>query len=192
MHTAIALSLDENQRQEQLLKNQSIVTAEQLAVTNSTSNWKKLKEKAQKRISDLGVVIDVGNLGYNAYLKVNSISRLQANIFSEIQQTPELLLSVYKDEIKFIQEADLLIRYLTGIALQVVDILGMDNGDRQIIINFIMNEFDRLEGTCRNTLTTISYAKIAIALREQRTMRFLTEDVDLIKQIINNAKSLYS
>lgn len=189
MHTGIDATLKEEKRQNKIKQNEALVMASEEV---NEERGKKLKEKYKKikdRLNNLSLIIDAFFLAPNAIPAVKGTIQNQKRIYQECKDMPELVPIAVESEVQFAKQVEMLIRFITGLTLSYGDINQMKTGDRKILLNHAIEEIDGLWTTSSKLLNTIDNLKMAKMLRELEFKGWVNREKDMIKEIINNAKT---
>lgn len=189
MHTGVDATLKEEKRQSKIKQNEALVMASEEV---NEERGKKLKEKYKKikgRLNSLSFIIDAFFLAPNAIPAVKGTIQNQKRIYQECKDDPEFIPIAAGSEIQFANQIEMIIRFITGLTLSYGDINQMKSGDRKILLNHAVEEIDGLWTTSSKLLNTIDNLKMAKMLREIEFNGWINREKDMIKEIINNAKT---
>lgn len=190
LHAGIKAQVEEDQLQTELLKEQGKVVASDALAKDAVTRVEKNYTKTQKRLKALTTVIDGTFLLNEAMTRVNSIMKNQERLINEIKKHPELALTILESEASFLKEAQLVVDYFLGVAMSGSTIYQMDNTDRKVIFDFIINELTSLDVSSRNTYMTVVFAKQSLSVKKAIFQHDVMREYNLMKEIIDNAKSL--
>ena len=190
LSSQIENSLDEHERQKKMRNSQSTNMASEM---HNKSKWKKYEEistKIQKRLKSIDFVLQAMPTGIVISRKAKDIKETQQKILQEIQSAPKALKEVLPKQIKFVDDLQMLIRYMLGIIASYGAINQMERGDRQILLNYALEEVDRLNYDSFATLMVIRFAKEEEQRRKALLDFYIQRDKDLVEDFLKNIKQL--
>lgn len=191
IHVGVDHTLKENKRQKQAKNNQTVVTAFHLQNSNLTKQLKTKYSKLRGRLNKLGLLLDAFVLSSEAVPTFNQIVDNQRNIYEECKESPYLIPISIQSEVEFVDRAQMLIRFLTGLALSYGDINQMQAGDRKMLLNHAIKQLDDLNVHSYSLLANIRGYKRAIALKKATQLGWVNQDKQIITDIITNAKDIF-
>lgn len=186
----IKYSIEENKRQEKLLTNQETNTAVEM---ENKSKVQKLKDKLntiKQRFEKFSILIDVVKVGQEASRSISNIKMYQSYCISSIQENTSLINSITEETGYFVDQSESVLRYLVAVSLSYGQVMGMDNGDRKMILNYIVSELKSLEMRSQNMYIAIKRVQLKNKLEAETFRYYVNKDVQLVKDIIQNAKKL--
>ncbi len=189
IHELVRETGAENTRQETIRNNQSVVG---VAETNNKKGLDYFKEKyktARSRLNSLGLIIEAGSFLTEAYPLFKSIKSTQESIVELVVNNPEYALVAAKSEIVFVEKAESLIRFLTGLAVSVGDLNKMETSDRKILFDFATSELRQLDGQAYTLLVTLNQLEMTNG-NFLDFSSWVNEDKDIIKEIMTNIEAL--
>lgn len=182
-------SIDENKRQKTAKEKQLRNTAYETANKEETKKFKSKYEEIRNRLSKLGLVLDAFIISSEAKPIVDRIIATQKNIYNECVSDPSLIPLAIKSETAFVQQAKLLIEYMTGLMIVIGDVYQMKPADRKMLLNHAVRELRNLDAITSNLYTSIYWHKRAVDFEKLRFKKWINRDKDIINEIITNAKS---
>lgn len=186
----IRYSVEENNRQKKLNNEQTQNTAVE---TVNQSQWKKYKETAQKIQDRLRVVdftLQAIPTGFLITQKTKNIRQTQSKIIQEISSAPKALKDVLPQQIKFTEDLQMVLRFITGIVVSYGAINQMEKAERKILLDYAFDEVERLERDSSSILMVIRTAKEREQRRRSLLDYYINRDKELVEDIVRNMKKL--
>ena len=183
-------TMDEHERQKRMNNKQSANTTSE-AVNNK--QWEKLKEtttKIQDRLRIVDFALQAIPTGYVVGIKSKEIKENQQRILQELQTTPQALKKVLSNQIQFAYDLQMVMRYLTGLVVSYGDINQMERKERQILLNYALDEVNRLANDSFLTLMLIREYKARLEYRKNMFRYYIERDKSLVEDLMRNIKSL--
>jgi hypothetical protein len=183
-------TMDEHERQKRMNNKQSANTTSE-AVNNK--QWEKLKEtttKIQDRLRIVDFALQAIPTGYVVGIKSKEIKENQQRILQELQTTPQALKKVLSNQIQFADDLQMVMRYLTGLVVSYGAINQMERKERQILLNYALDEVNRLANDSFLTLMLIREYKARLEYRKNMFRYYIERDKNLVEDLMRNIKSL--
>lgn len=183
-------TMDEHERQKRMNNKQSANTTSE-AVNNK--QWEKLKEtttKIQDRLRIVDFALQAIPTGYVVGIKSKEIKENQQRILQELQTTPQALKKVLSNQIQFADDLQMVMRYLTGLVVSYGAINQMERKERQILLNYALDEVNRLVNDSFLTLMLIREYKARLEYRKNMFRYYIERDKSLVEDLMRNIKSL--
>lgn len=183
-------TMDEYERQKRMNNKQSANTTSE-AVNNK--QWEKLKEtttKIQDRLRIVDFALQAIPTGYVVGIKSKEIKENQQRILQELQTTPQALKKVLSNQIQFADDLQMVMRYLTGLVVSYGAINQMERKERQILLNYALDEVNRLANDSFLTLMLIREYKARLEYRKNMFRYYIERDKSLVEDLMRNIKSL--
>lgn len=190
VNAEIKYSIEENDRQEKLLTSQEVNTVVEVENKSKVQRLKEKLNSLKQRFEKFSALIDVVKVGQEASRSLSNIKTYQTYTINSIVDNPSLINTVTEETTFFIDEAESIIRYLVAVSLSYGQVMGMDNGDRKVIMNFIVAELRSLERRSQNMYLAIKRVQLKNRLEAEAFKYYVNKDVELVKDIIKNAKKL--
>ncbi|MDO5664484.1 MAG: hypothetical protein Q4G63_04395 [Bacteroidia bacterium] len=190
IHTGIDQSLKEHERQKELHMSQNKETLMSNLNENEVSKLKESYSKTQKRLQSLGLVIDTYFLTAESSRIIKRTIENQSRLIYELEKNPVWAVFALQEELNFVDKTRLLSKYITGLVLTGKSLFQLDNADRKIITDFILNELRTIENISRNAYLAVIFGKQSVRLQKIKWTNWATKEVDLVKEIINKAHQL--
>lgn len=183
-------SLKEHDRQEKLKKKQLLNTSTEGANQEQWKSYKKVVEKVQERLRKVDFMLQAIPTGYALTQKYREIRANQRQIVREIRTAPQSIKEVLPNQIKFVDDLQMVIRFLTGIIASYGAMNQMERADRQILLNHALAEVDRLNNNSFVTLCVIREAKEQARLKKAMFDYYIERDKELVEDLLKNIKRL--
>lgn len=186
----VKATMDEHERQKRMNNKQSANTTSE-AVNNK--QWKRLKEtttKIQDRLRIVDFALQAIPTGYVVGTKSKEIKETQQRILQELQTTPQAIKKVLNNQIQFADDLQMVMRYLTGLVVSYGAINQMERKERQILLNYALDEVNRLANESFYTLMLIYDYKARLEYRKNMFKYYIERDKNLVEDLMKNIKSL--
>ena len=171
----VKATMDEHERQKRMNNKQSANTTSE-ALNNK--QWEKLKEtttKIQDRLRIVDFALQAIPTGYVVGIKSKEIKENQQRILQELQTTPQALKKVLSNQIQFADDLQMVMRYLK---------------ERQILLNYALDEVNRLANDSSFTLMLIREYKARLEYRKNMFRYYIERDKNLVEDLMKNIKTL--
>lgn len=189
MNMEIRHSMEENDRQKEIRKQQ--IQNSSIETINN-KEWKKLQEvktEIQNKLRITSFALQAIPAGYTVMQSSQRIIQTQKNIIKEIQDAPYAVIPFLPQEIKYIDDMQMNVRLMTGIVVSYGAINQMEKGDRKILLDFALEEMDRLDKESSFTLFLIRDFKEKIRFKKAVMQYYYNRDKEVITDILNNIKT---
>ena len=186
----VKATMDEHERQKRMNNKQSANTTSE-ALNNK--QWEKLKEtttKIQDRLRIVDFALQAIPTGYVVGIKSKEIKENQQRILQELQTTPQALKKVLNNQIQFADDLQMVMRYLTGLVVSYGAINQMERKERQILLNYALDEVKRLANDSSFTLMIIREYKARLEYRKNMFRYYIERDKNLVEDLMKNIKTL--
>ena len=141
------------------------------SLANFNSIFKKQKEFYEESNKKIVQVVAIHEKIYQNLYNINSL-------FGQSKQ------------INFIDDLQMVTRFLAGIVLSYGAINQMEHAERQILLDYALSEVDRLYNDSYATLTVIRETSYTIQRRRSLFQYYIDRDKELAQDILKNVKSL--
>ena len=121
--------------------------------------------------------------------EAREIKENQEKIFNEIRTAPYALIVALPKQIQFIDELQMVVRFLTGIVASYGAINQMEKAERKILLDYGLAEVQRLNSQSFYILQTIRNAKEKFETRKGLLQYYMNRDRQIVEDIINNVKT---
>lgn len=183
-------TVEEHERQKKMNNKQNGNTTTELA---NKEQWKKLKEtatKIQDRLRIVDFALQAIPTGYVIGLKAKEIKDNQYKILQEINSSSQILKEVLPKQVKFVDDLQMVSRFLAGIVLSYGSINQMERAERQILLNFARQEVEKLSNDSFYTLMLIQDIKAQERNRRSMYQYYIQRDKDLVEDLMKNIKRI--
>lgn len=206
----IDATLKEHERQKEMANLQTTNTATEVANDSFWKNWKNTYTTIQNRLRDFDFALQSIPTGYVFYLELNEIKNIQETIYVELIGKNLSLLppknmdkrgkimfetllemrKIFLSQKDFVKQATDVGLLMSGIVLSYGTINQMEKADRQILLDYALEEVKELKYKASQTLWTIREMK-AKALRRRNLLNFyINKDKQIFETFKKNIESL--
>src|ERR1700761_3987768 len=145
----------------------------------------------QNRYNSLGTAINIADIGIYATPEVKQIVSYQAQIIKLVEKNPAIAFLGYQTEIEFVEKAQELIRYVTGLTLSIGDVNQMKASDRKLLFDYVIEQLSKIQELSANMVNILTYSNLSTLLRSINPFQsFIDQDKSMVESIIQNAKYL--
>jgi hypothetical protein len=184
MNQEIRHSMQENDRQKKMKQWQDT----NLATENlNKKQWLKFKEttnKIQDRLRIVDFAMQAIPTGYAIFLEGQHIKDTQLKIINEIQTAPYYVVLILPDEVKFVDDLQMVVRLLTGIVVSYGAINQMEKKERKILLNYALGEVQQLKLDSDLMLMKIRNIKQKIEWTKFLFKYYVNTDIEIITDIM--------
>ena len=132
--------------------------------------------------------------GYVISERAKEIKQVQQKIYREMRNAPDVFREAFPiilpKQINFIDDLQMVTRFLAGIVLSYGAINQMERAERQILLDYALSEVNRLYNDSYATLSVIRETSYAIQRRRSLFQYYIDRDKELAQDILKNVKSL--
>lgn len=187
----VSYSKSEHSLQVDARDKQATVTSTETANKTLLGKIKDMYRTLQSRYSTLGTAISAANIGIEAEPMVSSIARSQSQLYDLAQQNPAIIPLAYQTEIDFVNQSQMLIRYLAGLLLSIGDVNQMKSSDRKLLFDYVISELSHIEDLSNRLVKSVRFGSLASLLRHLNPFdNYVYTDSKMIQDILTNAKYL--
>lgn len=191
MHQLIDQSKSEHSKQVTARNNQAAVTANEQANLTLLDKMKQMYRTLQNRYNTLGTAINIADIGIYATPEVRQIVNYQRQIIALVEKNPAIAFLGYQTEIEFVEKAQGLIGYVTGLTLSFGDVNQMKASDRKLLFDYVLMQLSEIQELSGNLVNTLTYSNLSTLLRSINPFQsFIDQDKTVAEDIIQNAKYL--
>lgn len=191
MHQLIDQSKTEHTQQVNALNKQATVTANEQANLTLLDKMKQMYRTLQHRYNTLGTAINIADIGVYATPEVRQIITYQAQIIALVQKNPAIAFLGVQTEIEFVEKAEGLLGYITGLSLSIGDVNQMKASDRKLLFDYVLIQLSEIQEISGNLVNTLSYSNLSTLLRSLNPFQnYIDADKNVAEDIIQNAKYL--
>jgi hypothetical protein len=191
MHQLIDQSKSEHSKQVSARNNQATVTANEQANLTLLDKMKKMYRTLQNRYNTLGTAINIADIAIYATPEIKQIISYQGQIIGLVQKNPAVAFLGYRTEIEFVEKAEGLIGYVTGLTLSFGDVNQMKASDRKLLFDYVLTQLSEIQELSGNLVNTLAYSSLSTLLRSINPFQnYIDQDKTVAEDIIQNAKYL--
>jgi hypothetical protein len=191
MHQLIDQSKSEHSKQVTARNNQATVTANEQANLTLLDKMKQMYRTLQNRYNTLGTAINIADIGIYATPMVEHIITYQGQIIGLVQKNPAVAFLGYQTEVEFVEKAEGLIGYVTGLTLSFGDVNQMKASDRKLLFDYVLTQLSEIQELSGNLVNTLAYSNLSTLLRSINPFQnYIDQDKTVAEDIIQNAKYL--
>jgi hypothetical protein len=191
IHQLIDQSKSEYTKQQDARNKQATVTANEQANLTLLTQMKNMYRTLQQRYNMLGTAINMADIGIYATPAVRQIVNYQAQIMELARRNPAVAVLAYRTGIEFVEKAQGLIGYVTGLSLSLGDVNQMKAADRKILFDYVLMQLSEIQELSGNLLNVLTYSNLHSLIRSINPFQdYIDRDKALAESIIQNAKYL--
>jgi len=191
MHQLIDQSKNEHTQQVNARNNQATVNANEQANLTLLEKLKNVYRTLQQRYNTLGTAITVADIGLEAEPMVKQIISYQGQVVKLVEKNPAVAVLGVQSEVEFVEKAEALIGYVTGLTLSIGDVNQMKPSDRKLLFDYVIQQLSRIQELSGNLVNTLSYSNLSSLLRALNPFQnYVDMDKNMAEDIIQNAKYL--
>jgi len=191
MHQLIDESKSEHTQQVDARNMQATATANEQANTILLAKLKDIYRTLQQRYNTLGTAINVAEIGITAEPMVKQIIKYQGEIVMLAEKNPAGAALGVATEIEFVEKAEGLIGYVTGLTLSIGDVNQMKASDRKLLFDYVIRQLSQLQELSGSLVNTLTYSNRNTLLRSVNPFQnYVDADKAMANSIIQNAKYL--
>ena len=189
MNIQINAAMKEHDRQKEMRQKQTLNTTVEAA---NQSQWKGFKEKVTKiqdRLRIVSFAIQAIPTGIAMNREITKINQNQTAIMNEIGTAPYSIIAALPSQVQFVDDLQMVTRLITGIILSYGAMNQMEKSERQILLDYALDEVKILSRNSTHMLLKIRDIKAKV-LRNQRAFQFyVNRDKQVVENIMKNIKS---
>lgn len=189
MNQEIRHSMNEHERQVEMKNKQHINLGAEVVNKKQWSKFKDTTKKIQDRLRIVDFALQAIPTGIVISQEAREIKENQEKIFNEIRTVPYALVVALPKQIQFIDELQMVVRFLTGIVISYGAINQMEKAERKILLDYGLAEVQRLNSESFYILQTIRNAKEKFETRKGLLQYYMNRDRQIVEDIINNVKT---
>ncbi len=189
MNQEIRHSMNEHERQVEMKNKQHINLGAEVVNKKQWSKFKDTTKKIQDRLRIVDFALQAIPTGIVISQEAREIKENQEKIFNEIRTAPYALVVALPKQIQFIDELQMVVRFLTGIVASYGAINQMEKAERKILLDYGLAEVQRLNSESFYILQTIRNAKEKFETRKGLLQYYMNADRQIVEDIINNVKT---
>lgn len=191
MHQLIDQSKSEHTQQVKARNNQATVNANEQANLTLLDKMMNLYRTLQNRYNTLRTAIDVAQIGITAKPMVSQIISYQGQIVTLVEKNPAVAFLGYQTEVEFVEKAESLLGFVSGLVLSIGDVNQMKASDRKLLFDEVISQLSRIQELSGTLVNTLSYSNLSALLRSINPFQnYIDADKEMAENIIQNAKYL--
>lgn len=192
MTESIRQTVHENEIQEEARNNQLAIDVIETENKKEVGKIREIYEEVLQRLNKLGLLIDAAFLIQEVTPEVNYIATSQARLFNKIKQYPQYVYLVAEQEYYLINQARSLLNYMTGLTLTAVDIAGMKQGDRMLLLQHVYNEIRTLSAWSWRMESIVNNKIWEDRLKQYQMKTWINREKEIMGQILKNANEIFN
>ncbi len=191
MNQQIKSSLQEHDRQKDMHENQVLNTGTEAVNNSQWKTFKDVKTKINDRLSFISLTMQAIPTGIAIVDASKQIYNNQNRIIDELTSSPQLAALIYKDEIKFYEDLQMIVRYMTGLVLSYGVVNQMEKADRQILLDYALGEVKKLRNGSSMMLLQIVNAKEKMKLDRAIFRYYVNRDKQITTDVVKRIKNIF-
>ncbi|WP_312760927.1 hypothetical protein [Epilithonimonas sp.] len=160
-----------------------------LATENQNKKqWTKLREttvKIQERLRFVDFAMQSIPTGYAITQEAARIRNNELLIIEELQTAPYALIVALLGQIQFADDLQMVVRLLAGIVVSYGAINQMEKAERKVLLDYALEEVNRLESESYYTLFLIRELRRKIEYKKALLQYYVNRDRQVVQSIIN-------
>lgn len=189
MNLEIKATMDENERQKDMKTNQDYNTVTEVYNKRQWNGFKEKVVKIQDRLRIVSFALQAVPTGVQMQREINKIYDNQEKIVQEIEDAPYTLAVVLPSQIKFVDDLQMIIRFITGIILSYGAINQMEQAERIVLLDFALDEVKTLRNDSARMLFNIRELKLKIKRHTRAFEFYVNRDKQVVEDILDNLKN---
>lgn len=184
----VEYTMEENQRQKTMNNRQNINTTSEGTNNRQWGKYRETAQKIQDRLRIVDFALQAIPIGYVITQKANDIKRYQQRIYEEIHTAPQSLKDIVPKQIKFADDLQMVMRFLTGLVVSYGAMNQMERAERQILLDHALAEVEALSNASFSMLSLIRDYKQKADLQKGILDFYIRRDKELVQDILKNFK----
>lgn len=189
LNLEIKSTMEENGRQKEIKNKQTL----NLATENQNKKqWTKLREtttKIQDRLRFVDFALQAIPTGYAISQEAAKIKKNEQDIIQELKTAPYALVVALPGQIRFADDLQMVVRFLTGIVVSYGAINQMEKAERKILLDYALDEVKNLESESYYTLFLIRELRRKIEYKKALLQYYVNRDRQVVEGIMTGIKS---
>ncbi len=191
MNHSIRETMEEHELQVKARNEQGQVLILEAKNQEEMGKIKKTYTEILGRLNKLGLIIDAAFLVNEVYPEVKNVAEYQKRLFITLRKYPQYIPLIAENELYLARQAQSLLNYMTGLTLSAVDIAGMKQGDRMVLLQHVRNEIYALSTLSWKMNSIVSSRIWQDRFKQQQAMAWINREKHIMKDIIKNANDLF-
>ena len=188
---SVRQSTKEHELQEENMKNQLAISIIEQENKKELSKIQEAYQNILRRLSTLGLLIDVPFLIAEVSPRIDFIIESQSRVFKKLKDHPQFIPYILQSEYEFTTKARSLLNYLIGLTLSGVNIIGLKQGDRSILLSHIEQEVKLLSSWSYKMETIINHKIWESSFKKHNFENWISREKNIIREIKRNAIELF-
>ncbi len=189
MNLEIRHSMEENGRQKEMKNRETL----NLATENQNrKQWNKFRGatvKIQDRLRFVDFALQALPTGYAISQEAAKIKKNEDQIIAELKTAPYALVVALPGQVKFVDDLQMTVRFLTGIVVSYGAINQMEKAERKILLDYALDEVKNLESQSYYTLFLIRELRRKIEYKKALLQYYVNRDRQVVRDIMGGIKS---
>lgn len=185
MNMEIRHTLEEHERQVDMHENQMLNTATETVNKNTWEDVKNLKKTITKRLNIVSTALQSIPTGYKVLQDFEKIYNTQTAIFQELEDAPWLAANVLPEQIVFGDQLQMTARFMVGLIASYGTLNQMERAERQVLLNFALDEVKSLKSSSIMTLYKLQDIKAKMRMQNAMFDYQIQRDKDLVTDILS-------
>lgn len=190
LNEEIRHSVEENGRQKTLRNTQLQNLATETVNKEEWWKFKDVTEKINKRLNHVSFAIQAIPTSVKVVNEIERTYEIQRRIAEKLVDAPQWIPLALNNQIEFVDDLQMNIRFLAGIILSYGDLNKMEKAERKILLEHAVNEFSLLRQKASSTYFKIVTAEQKYAYRRSMLDQWFKRDKRIIEDILTNARNI--
>lgn len=189
LHQLVQHSKEENGLQKTARTRQAVTSANEEVNRSKMADLKAKYRMLQNRFHNIGLAINVTQIGLQAAPIILEIVDHQKTILRLAEQNPLLIVMAYQTQEDLVDKAYRLSQYLYALAISIGDINRMKASDRKLLFAHVLTELRRMAGTSRGLAANMFYSNRKRMLASVNPFsHYVNRDKYLFESILSKIK----
>jgi len=189
LNQEIRHQLEEHKRQTELQTEQgTLLTLE----TQNKADWETLQKTSgeiRSRLEHVSTLMQLVPFGYAVYQRAERLAKLEARLLEELEAAPYAIPQTLIAKLKWMQEFQLVVRYLIGLTASYGALNQMEAADRKVLLDFGLEELASLEAQSLFTLHLVQESRRKYEQKKALVFSYVARDRALVNSILNQLKT---
>lgn len=189
MNLEIKATMDENERQKEMRKNQIANATVETANKTQWNNFKDKVTKIQDRLRIVSFAIQAIPTGIAMSREITKITQNQQAIIHEISTAPYSIIAVLPSQVQFVDDLQMVTRLIVGIVVSYGAMNQMEKSERKILLDYALGEVKTLSRNSTHMLLKIRDIKAKVLRNKRAFQYYVNRDKQVVENIMKNIKS---
>lgn len=189
LNMEIRHQMEEHERQKTL----TTLGRESLALeAHNTKEWEEVEntsEEIQSRLYSLQILAQMLPTALALSEKAERISRNQTLLLEELKEFPFGIPFALEEQVDFVEEMEMLLRYVAGLIASYGTLGTMEPTDRKILLDFALEEAHKLESTSLILLYRVRERREKLTLKTKLITSYINRDKALVRSLLSQLKT---